>query len=335
VRFAACLWALAVLASCGPRTVLEAEKRGDIAWLTKEGSPEAVAALGRLGDSDSRAVQAVEARADADVNAFIAAWAATQRGSAWGPAAIRSGLANPARADVTASVMTRKDPHVDAFVPELASALQRLAASRDNTAIAGVLASAGAAGDPVVARRLEDGATRAAMCRGIGSPDSSDNARRVFMSVSVNGRDHESCVETALSLAKDDDAAMNWLAQNAEPGLLSAAGARQEFPCSRLSLVWTKALASRPGTSGTGLTVPLHHALARCGRALDPVLAAALTQQPSAYELIVAGIDPFGTETSDLPQTCAALKPHYASRGNAFTRERARAAVTHGCVFAK
>jgi hypothetical protein len=46
-------------------------------------------------------------------------------------------------------------------------------------------------------------------------------------------------------------------------------------------------------------------------------------------------MDPFARELQDLPLTCAALRPVYAGKGNAFTRERARAAISHGCVFAK
>jgi len=326
---------LALASACAPRSVGEAERRGDVAWLEAEGSAEAVSALGRLADKDARAAQVIEARSSSDVNAYIAAWNATVRGSTWGTAILRSGLGNPVRAEETASVMARRDPHLLPFITDLEGALVRLAASKHNTAITAVLASVGPAAEAALTRRLADSSTRGALCRGIGSPDASTSARRVLMRVPVASRDDESCVEAVLIAASHDDTALDWLASDAEPGLLSAAGAREEFPCTRLAGVWAKAFASRAGQSGGGLTVPLHNAVARCGRALDSVLAPALTQEPSVYDLVVAGIDPFGTETQDLPQTCAALRPLQGSRGSAFSRERARSAVTHGCVFAK
>jgi hypothetical protein len=322
-------------ASCSPKTVAEAEKRGDVAWLDAEGSGEAVAALGRLADNDPRAVQVLDARATTDVNAYIAAWAATVRGATWGASMLRTGLGSPLRAEETASVMTRRDPHLVPFIPDLEGALVRLAASKHNTAIASVLASVGPEADAAITRRLADSSTRGSLCRGIGSPDASPSARRVLMRVPVSSRDDASCVEAVLLTASRDDAALDWLATNAEPGLLSAAGNHEAFPCARLATVWSKALASRVTEPGTGLTVPLHNAIARCGRAIDPVLAPALALDVPVYELIIAGLDPFGTEVQDLPQTCAALQPLHATKGNAFTRERARAAVLHGCVFAK
>jgi hypothetical protein len=326
---------LAVVSACAPKTIAEAERRGDVTWLEADGSGEALAALGRLADKDPRAAQVLDARAVTDVNAYIAAWAAVLRGAAWGTPTLRTGLGNPARAEDTASVMTRKDPHLVPFVPDLEGALVRLASSKHNTALSAVLASVGPPADAALTRRLEDSSTRGATCRGIGSPDASPSARKVLMRVPPASRDNESCLETVLLTATSDDTALDWLAVNAEPGLLSAAGAREVFPCARLSVVWSKAFASRPSQAAATLTVPLHNAIARCGRALDPVLAPALTQQPSVYELVIAGVDPFGTETQDLPLTCAALKPIYPGRGSAFTRERARAAIAHGCVFAK
>jgi hypothetical protein len=326
---------IALALACGPRTIADAERRGDAAWLDAEGSAEAIAALGRLADDNPRAVQLLNARASSDVNVYIAAWMATVRGASWGAATLRTGLGSPLRAEETASVMTRRDPHLVAFLPDLEGALVRLAASKHNTALTAVLASIGPEADAALTRRLADSSTRGALCRGIGSPDASSNARRVLMRVPPSSRDDESCVEAALITAAHDDTALDWLASNAEPGLLSAAGEREVFACTKLATVWGKALASRPPEAARALTVPLRNAVSRCARTLDPVLAAALGQEGSPYDLIVAGIDPFGTETQDLPQTCAALKTFYAAKGNAFSREQARAAVFHGCVFAK
>jgi hypothetical protein len=323
------------IAGCTPKTVGEAERKADVAWLEADGSGEAIAALGRLADTDPRAAQVIDARASTDVNAYIAAWAATVRDAPWGVPTLRTGLGNPLRAEETASVMTRKDPHLAAFVPDLEGALVRLAASKRTTAIAAVLASVGPAADATLTRRLEDSSTRGALCRGIGAPDASPSSRHVLMRVPASSRDDESCIEAALITASQDDAGLDWLASSAEPGLLSAAGAREEFTCARLATVWAKAFVARPTKAASGLTVPLHNAIARCGRVLDPVLAPALTAEPPVYELIIGAMDPFARELQDLPLTCAALRPVYAGKGNAFTRERARAAISHGCVFAK
>jgi hypothetical protein len=335
LRSFASLAFLASLLGCSPKSVAEAERRKDVAWLNAEGSGEAIAALGRLADKDPRAVELLDSRAATDTNAYFAAWAAAQRGAAWGATTLRTGLGNPARAEEAATVLTRRDPHLVPFLPDLEGALVRLAGSRHNTAIAAVLASVGPDADATLVRRLADSSTRGAICRGIGSPDAAPSARRVLMSVPVASRDDESCVEAALIGAVRDDPALDWLATNAEPGLMSAAGAREAFPCARLATLWSKAFATRAPEAAATLTVPLHNAIARCGRALDPVLAPAVSKSLAEYELIIAGLDPFGTEVQDLPQTCAALKPLYQTQGSAFTRERARAAVVHGCVFAK
>src|SRR6202040_1910105 len=120
-----------------------------------------------------------------------------------------------------------------------------------------VIASAGGAADPIVTRRLNDPTTRGAMCRGIGSPDSSPDAQRVLLRVAASSRDNESCVEAVLKLAQESDATLAWLGTNAEPGLLSSAGSHEEFPCSRLKPLWATVLTTRPPATHSALTVPL------------------------------------------------------------------------------
>lgn len=334
VRAALFLVALAV-ASCKARTVGEAERAKDIGWLDANGSQEAVAALGRLADADAKAVDAVNGRAGRDVAAYVAAWNAVVRGAPWGSGTLRSGLADPARAEEAASVMGRKDPHLVPFVADIESALVRLAAGRNNVALASVLASVGPAGDPAVTRRLEDVATRGAMCRGIGSPDASTDARRVLTSVPGSSRDNTSCVEAVLKLAIESDSTLEWLATSAEPGLLSAAGSHDEFPCTRLRPLWATALTARPATTHSMLTVPLLSSVRRCATTLDPVLADGLVRDPAAYGLIVSGIDPYGSETQDLKATCAALRSSAGAKGGSLTRERASEAISHGCALAR
>jgi hypothetical protein len=113
----------AVTVSCAQRTVGDAERDGDVAWLDANGSQEAVAALGRLADNSPKAVDMLNARASRDVAAYVAAWNATVRGAAWGPPLLKTGLGDPARAEEAASVMGRKDGHLLPFLPELEAAL--------------------------------------------------------------------------------------------------------------------------------------------------------------------------------------------------------------------
>ncbi len=334
VRRTLALAALALFA-CKLEDVASAEAKGDIAWLDANGTPEAVAALGRLADDNTHAVEALTARASFDLNAYIAAWNATLRGATWGPTLLRSGLADPMRAESAASVMARKDGHLAAFVPDLDSALVRLAAGENSVAIAAVLASAGPAASITVQRRLEDPATRGAMCRGIGAPDASADARRVLMSVPTASRDNESCVEAALKMAADNDAALEWLASTAEPGLLGAAGKSGEFACARLRTVWSNAFATRPSNLYAALTVPLENAIKRCAPEMDKVLAAALVRQPPTHSLVVAAVDPYGGETADLKATCVALKSVAAGRDSSTVRSRASDALSHGCLAAR
>jgi hypothetical protein len=322
-------------ASCKSRSVGEAERAHDIDWLDANGSQEAIAALGRIADTEPKAALAIDERAGRDVAAYVAAWNAVVRGAPWGSGTLHSGLADPARAEDAASVMGRKDPHLVPFVPDLESALARLAAGRNNVALASVLASVGPAGDAPVTRRLEDAATRGAMCRGIGSPDASIDARRVLMGVPASSRDNASCVEAVLKFAAEDDPALEWLARSAEPGLLSAAGSHDEFPCARLKPLWAIALATRPAATHSTLTVPLLSSVHRCATTLDPVLAEGLDRDPAAYALIVSGIDPYGAETQDLRATCAMLHANAGAKGNSLTRERASEAIAHGCALAR
>jgi len=330
-RALACALVFLVVA-CKTEDVASAEAKGDIAWLDANGSPEAVAALGRIADDNTHAVELLTARAQFDVNAYIAAWNATVRGCTWGPTLIRSGLADPARAETAASVMERKDGHLTAFVPDLETALVRLAAGANSVAIASVLASAGPSASVIIQRRLEDPATRGAMCRGIGAPDASADARRVLMSAPASSRDDASCVEAALKIAVDNDAALDWLASTAEPGLVGAAGKSEEFPCIRLKQLWTKALATRPAATYSALTVALQNSIKRCAPQIDKVLADGLEREPVAQPLILAAVDPYGSETAELRATCSELKYMVSSRrGGGTVRARAAESLSHSC----
>src|SRR5205823_12588762 len=78
------------LASCKPTSVADAENKGNVEWLAENGSPEAVAALGRLADKDTKAANWMESHAGMDPGVYIAAWEATERGAAWGPSTLKS-----------------------------------------------------------------------------------------------------------------------------------------------------------------------------------------------------------------------------------------------------
>lgn len=318
-------------AGCKPTSVNEAEAKADIGYLAANGSPEAVAALGRLADKSDKARAAIEGRAEVDVNAYIAAWSAVQRGASWGNQLIRASLADPARAELAASAMTRGDAKLNDYTQDFSNALA--AAGREpRVTIAAMLASSNAA--PLVDARIKDKATRANMCRGLASPEASATSRKVFMSAHEDARDDPACVDAAVRLATYDDATMAWLASAAEPGMLSGAGKSETMPCDRLARTWTEVFNTRPSASYTALAVPLAHAIKRCAAALDPVLEVALAK-PGTLPLVVGGVDPYGPETRELTKTCTALRGAVLRGATGRTRDRAADTLAHGCKAAR
>ncbi len=324
--------ALIALTGCRPSTIGEAESRHDIQWLDENGTPDAIAAIGRLADTDAKAVTAVEARSFFDAQAFVAAWAAVARGSRWGANTIRLGLADPKRADLAAGAMSKGGVLLVPFLGDLDASLVRLAASAHNLNVSSTLASAGSPARKIIMQRLVDASTRAPMCRGIASKNADANARAALLEVPESARDAPSCVDAVVRVAADDDAALTWLASLAEPGLLGAAGSSSTMPCSRLHVVWTKALALRPPEERAALTVPLGYAVKRCPAELDGVLADAVVHLPATRRMVVEAIDPFAAYGGALQATCAAL-PAVAEGGHdsAIVRERASDALGHMC----
>lgn len=322
------------LAACTARSVGEAEAKHEVIWLADNGSPEAIAALGRLADTDGRALEALQARAEIDVNTYIAAWAAVVRNAPWGASFIRSGLADPARAQMTASALPRRDPRLIPFANDLEAAVVRLAAAPRSAMIAGVLASIGPQAHAAVERRLVDPKTRGVMCDGIGLPEASGDARSLVLAVPPEARDHPSCVTLVLDMASTDDGVLTWLATNAEPGLLTAT-AKGSLVCPRLATLWEQALASRPPEAQPALTVPLQLSIRRCTAALDPVLGDLLAKAPRARACIMRALDPYGGELSEMSATCKALRAGHTNGEGARVRERTRDALAHGCKFTK
>jgi hypothetical protein len=326
------LLSLLATAACRPSTIGEAEAKHDIRWLDENGTPDAVAAMGRLADGDATAVTALEARSSFDVQAFVAAWAANLRGAPWGTAVLKVGLADPKRADLAASGMRKGDAHLAAFVADLEAALVRLSASAQNLNVSSALASISPARDAIV-RRLVDASTRGAMCRGIGTATAHRDARESLLAVPETARDAPACVDAVVGFAADEDTALAWMAVRGEPGLLGAAGSSDRLPCPRLHVAWTQALASRPPEVYSALTVPLAYAVKRCAPEMDGVLADALVHLPATRSVVVQALDPFGAHDGALHATCAAL-PAVATgrRDSPIVRERATDALNHLCT---
>ena len=320
-----------LLAACRPSTVAEAEAKKDVRWLDEHGSPDAVAALGRVADSDPSAIAALEARSSFDSQAFGAAWSAVVRDAPWGATLLKEALGDPKRADQAASAMPKSDPRLHAFQGDLENALARLSASHQNFNVSSALASIGPLAHEAIVRRVADAATRGAMCRGIASRAADPDARRVLLSVPESNRDAPSCVDAVVRIAADDDTALSWMATQGEPGLLGAAG-RSTLPCSRLHVAWSLALASRRADAYAALTVPLGYAVTRCTAEMDGVLADALVHIPATRSVVVQAIDPYAAYGGGLQATCAALASVASSASDtAITRERASDAINHAC----
>lgn len=323
---------LLCLAGCRPSTIAEAERKGNVTWLDQNGTPDAVAALGRLADTKPKAVAALEARSSWDVQAFRAAWAGVLRGAPWGPQMLRAGLADPKRADLAASAVDKHDPRLVVFVPDLEAALDRLSASMQNFNVSSTLAAIGPAAHDAIVRRLADASTRGAMCRGIAAQDASADARKALVQVPVESRDADGCVDAVVHIAAGDEATLDWLGDHGEPGLLGAAGKLETLPCAKLHVVWTRALAARQSDEYSALTVPLGYAIKRCAAEMDGVIADSIVHLPATHTFVVEAIDPFDGYGNALRATCAAL-PRVAGDGrdNAVVRERATDALYHAC----
>jgi len=329
--FALAVALLAPVPGCQPGSVTEAEAKGDISWLDTNGSGEAVSALGRLADKSPRALEVVKKRAAFDTNAYIAAWVAAKRTQPWGSELLRDGLANPNRAEAAASAMTRKDPLLATFVPDIEGAMSRLSAGASGGSLGALLASIGPTAHAAIERRLKDGASRGAMCSGIAAPDTSPDARAVLLAVPSESRDHALCVNAVVGMAVTDDATITWLASSAEPGLISSIAKASNVPCARIHTLWTKALAVRSAQVYSGLTVPINLSIKRCADIMDGVLSDAIQHIPGIRATIVQAIDPYGAETGQLKATCKLL-PGIANGPDApIVRERALDQIQHGC----
>lgn len=323
--------AMFALASCGPSTIVEAESKGDVAWLDKNGTPDAVAALGRLADGQPAARSALEVRSGYDSQAFVAAWHGVERRATWGSGMLRSALADPRRADLAAGAMGKSEAPLASFVGDLEAALVRLSGGSQNYNVSSTLASVGPPAADAIARRLLDASTRGPMCRGIGSKLADRDARRVLLRGPESSRDDPACVDAVVRAAADDEAPLVWMAEEGEPGVLGAAGKSDVLPCPRLHVAWTRALSARPPEIHSALTVPLSYAVKRCPAEMDGVLADAIVHFPATRAVVVLAIDPLEGYGGLLRATCSALPAVATGRDPAIVRERAADALARTC----
>jgi len=331
VHVAALVAACALLA-CRPSSVGDAEAQGDVPWLDQEGSPAAVEALGRLADTNPKAVAALQERAKgAGVEAYIAAWGGVKRGSKWAGDLLHEGLQDPARANDVASAVDGRDPMIAPFLPDAETSMVRIAAGGMTSSLAAVIAAAGAPARDMVVRRLTDKTTRGGMCGGIASPAASPEAREALRGVPTQSRDDAACVGAVVTLAQSDDAMMRWLAQAAEPGLLGAASRTTTMDCARLHRVWVDAIATREASVAAALTVPLSQAVKRCPATMDGVLADAIKSRPDSLVAVVGALDPFSPDDAALKATCAALPTVAKGAAAPIVKERAADTIAHGC----
>ena len=321
-----------MMVACTPSSVADAEKKGNVAWLERNGTASAVAALGRLADEDKSAQASLESIARrceggknaeggaSELDVYLAVWAGVERNQSWALGMLKKALASPARMDDAASAMKRGSPQVGAFVPDLEASMKN-GCERCSAALA---SATGPAATAAITELLADAKTRATMCIGIGSDESSKDARKVFVESPMGSRDATACTNAAARLAARDDDVLGWLAGSAEPGLLRAAGDADAMKCDRVARLWSAAISTRGKDDYAALAVPLAKAVKRCPKELDATLAHALESNADAQTLATMGIDPEDASKSKYPLSCAAV-PNVA-RGAAPPTTKARAA---------
>jgi len=330
---AAVLTFACLLAACGKTTtVAEAEKKGDVEWLVANGSPEAVQVLGRLADTNPRAVEALRERPKTDIGVPIAAWHGHGRGQKWATDLMKEGLLDPARAETFASAMIRGNPRVLDFLPDLEESLVRSSASGRGSAVSGTIASLGKSAEEAVQRRLADGRSRGAMCRGLASTEADPRLRELLFKLGPAARDETSCIDMVVGIAEKDDAAFKWLVKEGEPGLLNAASKPTGFMCDKIGALWTGVLEVRSPKEYAAFSVPLSEAIKRCPNFLDTTLSQLLRKRPESHAFVVAAVDPYGGALAMMRFTCAQLGVIAQQHAHPLTRERAGDAYRHGCL---
>lgn len=302
---------LCTLSACAPSSVADAEKKKNVAWLQANGSPEAVAAIGRLADDDTRAQDALGALSHATIGAgktdggagaldvYLAVWAGVERNASWALAMTKTALADDNRATDMAASMKRGTPQLGAFVPDLDAALTHGCGIMCGSVLASI---DGPAAGAAIQKRLVDSATRDPMCFGVGAAESSKAARDVFMNAPPTSRDAVQCPGAAGRIATRDDTALAWLATTAEPGLLRSVG--EAMTCDRLVKLWAKVLQSRDHGTFGALSRSLEDSLKACPKQLDATIAGALGTDTETQTLVLSSLG--ATNAHELAATCAA-----------------------------
>jgi hypothetical protein len=329
---------LVVVFGCTPKNAGEAERKHDVGWLSAHATSESVSALGRLADDDKGAQDALAAMANVTLggkslgggasalDVYLAAWGGVERNAAWGTAMMKHALGDRGAMNDAASAIKRGSPQLAAFVPDLDGALQSGCDMECGSALA---SSSAADAMKLVTARLADDRTREAMCDGIGSKDSSAEARAVFTHAPGSSRNAPGCPGAAARMAAHDDTTLAWLGKTAEPGLLRAVGASEALPCDRTAALWSMALASRDHDVYGALAIPLGASVKRCPSALDGTLSGALVSDVDAQALAVAAIDPLDASVTSLVASCTALPNVGRSAVSPRTRERAQEILAH------
>ena len=299
-----------MLLACTPSSVGDAEKKKNVAWLEGNGSAEAIAALGRLADDDKAAQDALAhaststegnakmAGGAAGLDVDLAIWGGVERNASWAIEMTKTLLADPSRMDEMGSAMKRGTAPLAAFVPDLDAALSRGCGISCGAALASVDSPAAIS---AITKRLEDGKTRDPVCFGVGTAEATKGARDVFMKEPTTARDAVQCGPAAVAMATRDDAAVAWLAQTAEPGLLRGA---HTMPCARQVALWTKVLVSRDHATYGALTRSLEDSVNKCPKELDATLAGALGTDVDSQTLVLASLG--SSNARELKMTCAA-----------------------------
>jgi hypothetical protein len=300
-----------MLLGCTPTNVADAEKKKNVGWLETNGSPEAIAALGRLADDDkaaqdalaniSKGTESSQVHTDGggsalDVN--LAVWGGVERNASWATAMTKTLLADKARMDEMASAIKRGAPALKAFVPDLDAALSNGCGISCGAALASV---DDPAATTAITKRIEDSKTRDPVCFGIGTAEATKAARDVFMKEPMTARDAIQCGGAAVAMATRDDGALAWLAQTAEPGLLRGV---HTMPCARQVPLWTKVFTSRDHATFGALIGSLEDSVQKCPKELDATLAGALGTDVDTQTLVLASLG--SSNVRELKMTCAA-----------------------------
>jgi hypothetical protein len=319
--------------SCKPSSVDEAERKGNVDWLATNATPGAIEALGRLADTDSKALAVVqEHAAKHNIGAYMAAWSAHLRGVGWGATLLRAGLAEASGAELAAAAMTRRDTHLVEFVPDFENAMVRMGSSSRASVISGVLASLGKQASTAIERRLLDSASRGTMCRGLTSSDADPEVRALLFSVAPAGRDDSACVTAVMMLAASDDSAFQWLLKESEPGMIRAASRPGGLSCDKVRVLWGQIFGARDASAYPSLTVPLSDVLKRCPKEVDDGIASTLRQLPAAQIHVINAVDPYGGALAIMTQTCRQLAALGQGNLPPLVRARASDAYSHGCL---